>query len=384
MAFDVALASLSFLLFVVAWPTFHLTHFAHPALWPVLAAAGTFPLAAARLAPVSAWLATLGAGVVIALLPSADWFEFAWPVAQFLAMLVTFAVVLFSADRRHTWWIAATAIALPLLNPSAASRIGWLIGLAVYVGFVLMVRRLSDSRRALAAQTARAERQSGLRTVAEEKARLARDLHDVVAHQMSMVVVQAQSAPYRLQGVTPALHAEFDSIADTARQALEEVRGLLGVLRGDGEEGAVAPVGALELVPTLTAARASGVDVAWTVEGDLGALDETAGVVLHRVLQESLANASRHAAGAAVQVTIDCASDDGTLLEVTNGPAVAGHLPAPESTGGSGLAGMAARVSAVGGSLTAAPESDGGFTLVALVPPRGGPRSPARSGGRRR
>src|SRR5699024_8420032 len=140
-----------------------------------------------------------------------------------------------------------------------------MIGAAVFSSVLLPVRWLVASRRQLessnqrlARESERTSRQSELRLLAEERNHLARDLHDVVAHQMSMIVVQSQSAPYRLQGVTPAIHAEFDSIAETARTALDEVRGLLGVLRTDAERPSVEPVGADQIEPTLLAARRSG------------------------------------------------------------------------------------------------------------------------------
>jgi signal transduction histidine kinase len=207
--------------------------------------------------------------------------------------------------------------------------------------------------------------------MAEERNRLVRDLHDVVAHQMSMIVVQSQSAPYRLQDVTPAVHAEFDSIAGTAREALNQVRELLGVLRSDAESGATTPVGADQIEPVLTTARRAGMDLTWTLDNSVDSLDDTVGVVLQRVLQESLSNASRHAPGGKVLVNLTVTEKDGRRdadLTVDNGPAAPGEIVPPEHSGGAGIPGMAARVQAVGGSFTALPAADGGFSVRAVVP----------------
>lgn len=317
----------------------------------------------------------------------------------------------------------AVTVALMAFNPGMEVRVGWMVGAAVFSTVMVLVRWLLISRRQLESSSQRLERESqrsaqqaDLRVLAEERNRLARDLHDVVAHQMSMIVVQSQSAPYRLQGVTPAVHAEFDSIAETAREALDEVRGLLGVLRTDAEAQTTEPVGVDQIEPTLRAARRSGIDITWQLTGEMDLIDETAGVVLHRVLQESLANASRHAPGGVVVVTltadttagsisdvtgdrtsgslagtaadspVDTTADslaDGDLppaavLEVDNGPAAPGALVAPGTSGGSGIAGMSARVRAVGGSFSALPASDGGFTVTASVPLRSGRRGGSR------
>lgn len=244
---------------------------------------------------------------------------------------------------------------------------------------VLSRRQLATSNVQLARESARSSEQADLRILAEERNRLARDLHDVVAHQMSMIVVQSQSAPFRLQGVTPAIHSEFDSLAETARSALDEVRGLLGVLRTDAESAEVAPVGADQILPTLQSARRSGVDITWTISGEVADIDETAGVALQRVLQESLSNASRHAPGGAVVVNLEVGADQTggfgadakvAALEIDNGPAAPNTLIAPGTSGGSGIQGMSARVRAAGGAFTALSASDGGFTVTATVPLR--------------
>lgn len=390
---DVVLGSLALVFFAVAWPTFFVTHAAWVVLVPLLAALGSLPVAVARHHSFAAWCAVaLASAMSVPLRVDLD-FALGWPVVFHLAMAVCLAAVILLEPLWRVAVAVGGTIALMALNPGAEVALGWMIGAAVFSAVVLLVRWLMVSRRQLestnlrlARESERTSQQSDLRLLAEERNHLARDLHDVVAHQMSMIVVQSQSAPFRLQGVTPAVHAEFDSIAETARQALDEVRGLLGVLRTDAENPTVEPVGVDQIEPTLRAARRSGVDITWQLTGQIGRIDETAGVVLHRVLQESLANSSRHAPGGLVVVTLTVSTDGeegappAATLEVDSGPAAPGALIAPGSGGGSGIKGMSARVRAVGGAFSALPASDGGFTVTATVPLRAGNRSGPRLG----
>lgn len=359
-------------LFAVAWPTSFVTHTVHPAVAPVLAAAGTWPVLTSMRWPVRSWLVVAVACLVCVPFRYNMDFALGWPVPFHLALAFTLAVVLLRASDNAVIVTVTATVALMLTNPEEV-RIGWIIGTVAWSALFLMARWLLASRRDVRRETTRATEQSELRVMAEERNRLARDLHDVVAHQMSMIVVQAQSAPYRLQGVTPAIHAEFDSLSDTAREALNQVRELLGVLRSDAESGATSPVGADQIEPTLQAARRAGVDISWgpqPLTAVTAQIDETAGVVLHRVLQESLSNASRHAPGGKVLVELELSDggDSWATLTVDNGPAAADAIVPPEHSGGAGIQGMSARVRAVGGTFTALPAADGGFSVSAGVP----------------
>lgn len=389
---DLALVALALIFFAVAWPTYFITHSAWTVLVPIIAALGALPVAAARRAPFLAWCVVAVACAVSVPLRTEPAFALGWPVVFHLALAVCLAAVILAERPVRVAFAVGVTILLMALNPGVEVSVGWMIGVAVFSSVLLLVRWLVASRRQLensnlrlARESERTSRQSELRLLAEERNHLARDLHDVVAHQMSMIVVQSRSAPYRLQGVTPAIHAEFDSIAETARTALDEVRGLLGVLRTDAEKPSVEPVGADQIEPTLLAARRSGVDITWQLTGEIDRIDETAGVVLHRVLQESLANATRHAPGGLVVVALSVTTVDEkgipptATLEVDNGPAVPGTLVAPGTGGGTGITGMSARVRAVGGSFSALPASDGGFTVTAEIPLRGLARAGKRT-----
>lgn len=383
---DVFFVFVALVFFAITWPTITETHNVMVSVLPFLSAMATWPVALVRRSPTAAWAVVALACLVV--VPTRDNAEFmlGWPVTFHLTLAICFAAVVLTAPLKQAALVLPATVLLMGLNPTFEIKLGWMLGALMFAAVFFLIRWLVLSRRQLATsnvqlarESARSMEQADLRILAEERNKLARDLHDVVAHQMSMIVVQSQSAPFRLQGVTPAIHSEFDSLAETARSALDEVRGLLGVLRTDAESPEITPVGADQIVPTLYAARRSGVDLTWTVNGELAEIDETAGVALQRVLQESLSNASRHAPGGTIVVNLDIGVDqaggfgDGAKvasIEIDNGPAAPDALIAPGTSGGSGIQGMSARVRAVGGAFTAVPASDGGFTVTATVPLR--------------
>ncbi|MGP5593018.1 sensor histidine kinase [Corynebacterium flavescens] len=374
-ATTILLLSTAVALYAVAWPTSFQTHTLvshniHLAIIPLLAATGTWPVLTALRWPGRSWaFVALSCLVCVPFRDNPD-FALGWPVAFHLALAFTLGVAIVKASDKVAVAAVLGSTALMAFNP-AEVRAGWVVGVIVWSIFFLLLRWLLASRASLRLESSRASEESQLRVMAEERNRLSRDLHDVVAHQMSMIVVQAQSAPYRLQGVTPAIHAEFDSLSSTARAALNQVRELLGVLRSDAEEGAMTPVGADQIEPTLAAARRAGMDISWVIDADVAHINETAGVVVQRVLQECLSNASRHAPGAKVLVALHGTQHEGknwAQLKVDNGPAAAGSLRPPEHGGGSGIEGMSARVRTVGGAFSALPAADGGFSVAAEIP----------------
>jgi signal transduction histidine kinase len=217
-----------------------------------------------------------------------------------------------------------------------------------------------------AGQAERAELEQARRAVLEERARIARELHDVVAHHLSLIAVRAESAPYRLAGLDAPVSCEFGSLSGAAREALADMRRLLGVLRAE-EPAARAPQPQLADVPDLVAAaQRAGVAVALAGPPAWAPVPAGVGVCAYRIVQESLSNATRHAPGAPVSVTVGH-DHHAVCLRVANGP---GHPPAPgEAPGpGHGLAGMRERVALLGGSLSAGPAPGGGFIVTAILP----------------
>lgn len=372
---DACTAIVAVTFYSVAWPTLHVTHVVTPAVQPFLAALAAFPILLVRVNPALGWAVSAGSGLLIAVVvPHQPGSDLPFQVVQLICLIVLlFATALTAPVPLVAVAWLATSLLLGATMPGAGAAFGWPLGQGALVLFALLVRWLVLSRRQLSAFEEENELERARRAILEEKARIARDLHDVVAHHMSLVVVQAQTAPYRVEGVSAGARAEFESIGATAREALNEIRGMLGVLRSDGQlpEHAPQPTAA-DLPALLDATRRAGVPLTWTVQGELGAVPETVGLALYRIVQESLSNASRHAAGAAVEVAVVCGAE--LTVWIGNGPGT----PGPAGNGGHGVAGMHARAVAVGGELVAGPRPGGGYDVRARLPlAAGGSLGPA-------
>jgi signal transduction histidine kinase len=215
-----------------------------------------------------------------------------------------------------------------------------------------------------------------------ERARIAREMHDVLAHKVSLIALQAGGLE-----VNPGIGAErvqqtAGQIRSAAREALEELRGVLGVLRADqpapassdGSELAPQP-GLAELTALVESSRAAGVRISQTIE--VTELPNAAGRAVYRVVQESLTNVHKHARGAATDVAVS-AVDGGVLVTVSNQRPVAAGSLLPGS--GAGLIGLRERVALLGGTLTAGPTGDGGWRVQAWLP-GGAQAAPAHQDG---
>jgi signal transduction histidine kinase len=225
-------------------------------------------------------------------------------------------------------------------------------------GVLVRARRQAAS---MAARNAALERQAEQATAAE-RARIAREMHDIVAHHLSVIVLQAAGA--RASG-RPA-GATLEKIENSARQALADTRRLLGVLRDPAEQTGLAPQPGIGDLDALAASvQAAGLPVSLVIDGDLAALPATVDVSVYRIVQEALTNVLKHAGPARAGVTIDCGRDAVTIEVTDDGTAGPGH-PAP--AGGHGLAGMRERAAVFGGELAAGPRPGGGYTVRARLP----------------
>jgi signal transduction histidine kinase len=229
---------------------------------------------------------------------------------------------------------------------------------------------LVRSRRQAASDSARiaAMRRQAEQAAAAERARIARELHDIVAHHLSVVVLHAAGAR-AAGGADPAT---LEEIEDSGRRALTETRRLFGVLRDPDEETGRAPQPGIGELPALAGSlRAAGLEVSLSIHGDHTVLPPGLNVSAYRIVQEALTNVLKHAGPARAEVTVSCA-DSAVTVEVTDdGPG----NPAPpamkgegEVRGGQGLAGMRERVAVFGGDLRAGPRPGGGFTVCARLP----------------
>jgi signal transduction histidine kinase len=205
-------------------------------------------------------------------------------------------------------------------------------------------------------------------TARGERARIARELHDIVAHHISMIAVQAETARLTTTGLPAAGAQRLSAIGDTARTALTEMRRLLGVLREDAQTDTAdrAPQPDLrQLTELIDEARdASRVGTRLILRGPPDPLDPGVEMAAYRIVQEALTNARRHAPGAAVDVELHYTDNTLRLRIRDNGPGPSSVAPA----GGHGLLGMHERAAAVGGKLHTGPAPGGGFLVEATLP----------------
>ncbi|WP_037659605.1 sensor histidine kinase, partial [Streptomyces aurantiacus] len=238
---------------------------------------------------------------------------------------------------------------------------------ALLAGAVRRGRR--EDRARLAEQTAAAAHERARRTVLEERARIARELHDVVAHHMSLISIQADAAPYRVPDPPRELVTELAAIRANALEGLAELRRMLGLLRagapGDAPADTTPQPSLAGLDALLSQVRAAGLPVTARVEGARRPLPPGVELSAYRMVQEALSNTLRHAPGA--DASVELAYGHATLaLRVTNGRAT---RPAPPSPGaGHGVTGMRERAAMLGGDFAAGPTPDGGYEVAAALP----------------
>ncbi|RAO04062.1 Sensor histidine kinase YxjM [Micromonospora noduli] len=337
-----------------------------PPIALLFAAMTVAPLLALPRRPLLAWRLTVLALLICTFNAPADQ---AWPWTPPLALgsIAVLAVVVARVDRPVLVWVVtiSTVPVLTLVHPDNRVPVLLLLGALAIVGDLIRRNRLS--RHALAAQAELSEREQERRAVLEERTRIARELHDVVAHHMSLIAVQAETAPYRLTDVPAPAAAEFVAIAASARDALTDMRRLLGVLRSETSGPQTAPQPDLtDLGAMVDAARRAGLPVTLDAEPvDDDRVPAPVGLAAYRIVQECLANAARHAAGAAVRVTVRVGRS-GLGVRVENSPADV--RPTADGGSGHGLTGMRERATSLGGTFTAGPLPDGGYAVAAELP----------------
>lgn len=340
----------------------------HDLVLPVVSALVALPVGLMRERILIGWRIVTAVAVVLAVVATpATSAANIWPPTLQWVWIGSLFLVSVRHDRWTTIWVWLTSVlvmsaGLTENSGTATTLIAIATGLA-FLGDLVRTRR--QVTRSLEQQTEVSELEKARRTVLEERARIARDLHDVVAHHMSMVVVQAESAPYRLEDLSDQARAEFASISRSAREALNEVRGLLGVLRSHGDSPQVAPQPTIgQLTDLVGAAQRSGVSVSLEYRGVERPVGAMTSVSAYRIVQEALANTSRHAQGARVSVIVTYSSDNLQLWVYNDAPA----QPSAPGPAGHGISGMRERAAAVGGTLRAGPTGDGGFEVVAELP----------------
>jgi signal transduction histidine kinase len=253
-------------------------------------------------------------------------------------------------------------------EPADLVAVGVLYGGAWAVGRLVRQRdRRADEleERATRLEREHAERREA--AVAEERARIARELHDIVSHSISVVAVQTQAVRRRLHPEQEREADDLRAVETTARQAMVEMRRLFGVLRSNGEPPSLSPQPGLDQLHRLLAeTRAAGLPVDLRVEGDPLPLSPGVDLAAYRIVQEALTNARKHAGPACAEVTLRF--DDRKLELLIEDDGVQGSS-APDS-GGHGLIGMRERVELYGGTFEARARPEGGFVVRATLPLR--------------
>jgi signal transduction histidine kinase len=262
-----------------------------------------------------------------------------------------------AVHQRLTWWVDGTSFAGNLVLLTGA----WWMGDAAR-----RRREEGAAHAARAEQLATAQEELAVRAVAEERLQIARELHDVVAHTMSAIAVQAGTGRVSFDQEPEVARASLAQIETLSRDALGEMRHLLAVLRpGDGPTAVRAPVASLQDLDRLVVtSAAAGVAVDVRVEGEPRPLPAGLDVTAFRIIQEALTNIARHGRTDHADVAI-CYGSDAVVIEIDNDGPLVSTTARP---GGVGIVGMRERALAVGGTLVAAPNPAGGFRVVASLP----------------
>ncbi|GGV05254.1 two-component sensor histidine kinase [Streptomyces litmocidini] len=337
----------------------------HPAggldlLGRALLAAGGLALAARRRAPVAVLVVT----GLCAVGPQAAGFDV--PAVAYL-----FAVYAAVRAGHRAVTLAVSVLVLAALPVAAlasglhdtgeafarargALELAWLVAAGAAGEALRQAERRADEAERTREETAR-------RRADEERLRIARELHDSLTHQISIIKVQSEAAVHVARRRGERVPEALLAIQEAGREATRELRATLEALRDDD----TAPPRGLDDVPGLVArARLTGLDATLTIEGERHEVPVAVDRTVYRIVQESLTNIARHADAATASVRIDCRPDALTVRVDDDGRAVPDSVPEP----GTGLLGMRERVTALGGGLSARPRTEGGFTVRARLP----------------
>ena len=265
-------------------------------------------------------------------------------------------------------------------SPGHASA-GFAVGLAILLLFLLAVAEVIRARSQRAAALEHSRQEELRRRAGEERMRIARDLHDVVAHNISVINVQANTALHLMDRQPDRARSALTTINEVSGQALVELRSVLGVLRAVDEGAPRAPAPGLARLGDLAdTAAAAGLAVRVEESGQSVPLPADVDLAAYRIVQEALTNSARHSGGTKATVRI-VYGEDALMVDVQDdgAPRPPGRPPGPPRGAGSGIAGMTERAAALGGTLQAGPRPGGGFAVQARLPLPG----PSQDGGDR-
>ncbi|MEU0189304.1 histidine kinase [Streptomyces afghaniensis] len=332
------------------------------------------PILLTMVRPVGAfWLSMV---VTPLALPFGDqWGEWPWLPGSFACHLTVLTVVAVRSRPRTAAWMWTLTAVYGILastlfgsghystNTGPMLVVSAMILLCVTVWHI----RRHAAQEVTAQQTVTAHERSR-RTLLEERTTIARELHDVVAHHMSVVAIQAEAAPYRVENPPPELEKAFATIRENAVAALTELRRVLGVVRAEDYEAPDAPQPTLaDLEGLLANVREAGLGVEKVVTGAVRELPQGVELSAYRIVQEALSNTLRHAPGASARVEIGYVLG-GLGLRIVNGPPPNPSLIKPSPGAGHGITGMRERVTMLNGEMTAGGTDDGGYEVAVFLP----------------
>lgn len=294
--------------------------------------------------------------------------------AAYLSLILAFFYAAVGGHRRQAWaalvvgyasslWLAPIAWSDKLATAGQAGLLGaWLACLAVAAEAVRLGRERTVA--SLAARRVEAQRVAG-----EERLQMARELHDVLGHSISLISVQAGVGLDLMDDQPEQARIALTAIRAVSQDALRELRSMLAAFRSDDEEAPRSPLAGLDRLDDLVALhQAAGLPVKCDVSGNHGLLPTPVSVTAYRIVQESLTNVARHSPGAATTVTVEYRPDT-LVVKVLNDRASSSTGSRLESDGiGTGISGMRQRASGVHGTLTARPLPAGGFEVRAVIP----------------
>ncbi|MEU9319151.1 histidine kinase [Streptomyces sp. NPDC048295] len=322
--------------------------------------------------PVGAFWMSLLLTPVTAVVGHGGW---PWGPSSFFAHLVVLVVVAARTGPRTAGWMWGLTVLLGTVMENAVWRPGTTtVGMAVVSALALlvvaMVQIRQDAEREVTVQRTVTAVERDRRTLLEERTTIARELHDVVAHHMSVVAIQAEAAPYRVENPPPELEQAFVTIRENAVAALTELRRVLGVVRAEDYQAPDAPQPTLAQLDGLLAnVREAGLETEKTVTGAVRELPQGVELSAYRIIQEALSNTLRHAPGATAKVEIGYVLG-GLGLRIVNGPPTGPVKPSPGA--GHGITGMRERVAMLDGDMTAEATGEGGYEISAFIPVQAG------------
>ncbi|MFI6002301.1 sensor histidine kinase [Streptomyces sp. NPDC051366] len=360
--------------FVVMLTSTSTDEFVAPSSSLVMGLIAATPVLMTLVRPVGAfWAAGAATGVLAVVGSNND--VWPWSPGAFACYFVTVTIAAMRTRPRAAGWMWVITLGIGLAIPVVLGRgepveimpMAFLLAVSLLVVTVRNIRREAEQEVSAQQEVTAVERDR--RTLLEERTTIARELHDVVAHHMSVVAIQAEAAPYRVKNPPPELEAAFVTIRENAVAALTELRRVLGVVRSADYEAPDAPQPTLASLDGLLAnVREAGLSVEKTVTGAVRELPPGVELSAYRIIQEALSNTLRHAPGATASVEVSYVLG-GLGIRVVNAAATGDVRPSAGA--GHGITGMQERVAMLEGEMTAGATAAGGYEVAVFIPVRG-------------